>query len=203
MILARKYKSLLADGMAQRAEALSTQVNTACRTILDNLDTWWLQHSEAMKDGSAGEYTSPPSSPWHSHPPYLETHTEGPKGPTSNFVIPQTFSDTYHASSVAKFNSICIIVFSVLRGMSNTPIHGAEITVHGDSILSATRYHERAGVAHTGSISMLHQLMVLYYQAVNKRQREAAKAAVIRWGKPRGVGRFVEQTFDKTVKQPY
>ena len=80
----------------------------------------------------------------------------------------------------------------MLRLVSRQVGYGTEIAAHGESILSAFRYQERAGAAHTGVIAMLHPLTVLSFLAVDRRQRDAARKAMLAWGRARGVGKFVE-----------
>ena len=185
VILRTRWKGLVASGMDRDAEMLAPEVAAAGRVLLRKLDAWWNEHIEEINNGSAHRHISPPLSP---------SDPESSPSPTSNFVVPKIFNDTFHAQTISKFNAICMAAFGMIRLVSTGVDFRKEITLHGESILSAYRYHERAGVAHTGAISMLHQLIVLYYQAVTRKQREAAKSALLTWGKPRGIGKFVGGT---------
>ncbi|KAL8715200.1 MAG: hypothetical protein Q9220_001158 [cf. Caloplaca sp. 1 TL-2023] len=114
-----------------------------------------------------------------------------PRDATRNFTIRYKYSNTAHATTIARFNTLCLIALGAMRQLSSMTKYSDEITTHCDSILAAVQYHECAGAAHTGAISMLHPMIVAFHQAVSRKQRIAIRNALRAWGKPRGVDKFI------------
>ena len=169
--------------MIEEADMLAPKVEAAGRDLLERLDKWWFEHVHELNE------------PWTQSPIISQTppsHRAGSPSSTTNFMVPKTFQSTFNASTVARFSSTSLIAYGMLRLVSKKAEYGQEITAHGNCILSAFQYQERAGAAHTGAIAMLHPLIVLSFQAVNRRQRDAARNAMLAWGRARGVGKFVE-----------
>ncbi|KAL8796936.1 MAG: hypothetical protein Q9195_000707 [Heterodermia aff. obscurata] len=179
VILRTRYQGLVASGRAEEADMLAPELEAAAGDLLERLDKWWFEWVHELNE------------PWTQSPPT----TTSPSSPTSTtkFVAPKTFQSTFNASTIARFSSTSLIAYGMLRLVSlQKNDYAAEITAHGNSILSAFQYQERAGAAHTGVIAMLHPLVVLSFLAVSRRQRDAARAAMLVWGRARGVGKFVE-----------
>ena len=169
--------------MIDEANMLAPELEAAGRNLLEMLDKWWFEHVHELNE------------PWTQSPiNSLSTpnHRAGSPSLTTKFVAPKTFQSTFNASIIARFSSTSLIAYGMLRLVPKKAEYGNEITAHGNCILSAFQYQERAGAAHTGVIAMLHPLVVLSFQAVNRRQRDAARNAMLAWGKARGVGKFVE-----------
>ena len=170
--------------MIEEADMLAPELDFAGRNLLERLDKWWFEHVHELNE------------PWTQFPNTSQpsqSHRAGTPSPTASFFVPKTFQSTFNASIVARFSSTCLIAYGMLRLISKKAEYGTEITTHGNSILSAFQYQERAGAAHTGVLAMLHPLTVLYFQTVNRRQRDAARTAMLAWGRARGVGKFVER----------
>ena len=183
VILRTRYQGLVASGMIEEADMLAPELEAAGRNLLERLDKWWFEYSHELNE------------PWTQSPINLQSssnHRAGSPSLTTKFVAPKTFQSTFNASTIARFSSTSLIAYGMLRLVSKKAEYGNEITAHGDCILSAFQYQERAGAAHTGVLAMLHPLVVLSFQAVNRRQRDAAKNAILVWGRARGVGKFVE-----------
>ena len=169
--------------MIAEADMLAPDLEVAGRNLLERLDKWWVEHVHELNE------------PWTQSPNISQSppnHRAGTPISTAKFTVPKTFQSTFNASTIARFSSTSLIAYGMLRLVLKKAEYGQEITTHGNSILSAFQYQERAGAAHTGVIAMLHPLIVLYFQAVNRRQREAARNAMLAWGRARGVGKFVE-----------
>lgn len=169
--------------MIEEADMLAPELEAAGRILLEMLDKWWFEHVHELNEPWTQSPISSMSTP---------VHRAGSPCQTTKFVAPKTFQSTFNASTIARFSSTSLIAYGMLRLVSKKAEYGKEITTHGDSILSAFQYQERAGAAHTGVIAMLHPLIVLYFQAVSRRQRDAARNAMLAWGRARGVGKFVE-----------
>ena len=170
--------------MIEEADMLAPELEATARDLLDRLDKWWFEHSHELNE------------PWTQSPTTFQSapnHRAGsPNLTTKFFAAPKTFQSTFNASTIARFSSTSLIAYGMLRLVSKKAEYAKEITAHGDCILSAFQYQQRAGAAHTGVLAMLHPLVVLSFQAANRRQRDAAKNAILVWGRARGVGKFVE-----------
>ncbi|KAL8949234.1 MAG: hypothetical protein Q9222_004642 [Ikaeria aurantiellina] len=182
LILRHRYGEAISSGRIKDAEKIAPDLEAAGQNMLNELNTWWEQHIHEIDEDPSNIGTILPS----------RSRTGTPNAnATRNFIIRYSYNSTAHASTIARFNALCLIALGAMRQLSSMTEYGDEITTHGDSILAAVQYHERAGAAHTGAISMLHPMIMAFHQAVSRKQRMALRNALRVWGKPRGVGKFV------------
>ena len=182
----------LTEALDPEASAVREQVKAASFELLSKLSWFWSHFGEHLQGKLTLDMSDGMRFPTIFDRPMLSPSVE------TAFRIPTSYRDTFAAQTIGKYNAGAIIAYGLLRSI--TPMnegYNNEINLHGESIMAAVAYHEASGPSHSGCISMIFPMRSLIVVTRSDPLREAAKEAILKWGRRRGVGKICNLQIEK------
>lgn len=159
------------------SEKVKKALELQCLGLITRLDEYWELNRHEL--GPNYRYS------WFSGP-YDDSHPNPePK---------ECFRDTYSACTIAHLDAGKIILSGMLTLISpNQQCYEDLMMAHCASILAAMRYQDGVGALTGGTVLMVFPLRVVVKASPSKRQREEARAALLKWGSQRGISGISSQ----------
>lgn len=99
------------------------------------------------------------------------------------------FEDTFAATNVAMYDAAVVLANALAweATSGDAGLYKQRIATHCASILAVVSYHEGRGVGSGGSITMVFPMKIVCRVTPSNHQRHLAEAALLKWGKSRGM----------------